>query len=289
MTTANELIGMLDLEPLDLDMFRGQTPEDGGRRIYGGQVIAQSLAAAYRTIEGRHCHSLHCYFIRPGDPRVPILFKVERVREGGSFALRRVVAIQHGAQIFNLAASFQTPEVGFEHQAQMPDAPDPETLLNEEQLRELAGHTGGRRIWPVEVRPCNPPPAGQKPQALPPQDMIWFRARSPVGEAVHLNQCALAYGSDMTLLDTSLRPHAVDWDDGQLQVASLDHSLWFHNTSDFSDWHLYVQDSPSASGGRGFNRAMVFHHSGKLVASAAQEALIRYRPKPESTPSGATS
>ena len=276
MSQPNELVTILDLEVIDLDMFRGHTPPDDHRRIYGGQVVAQALTAAYRTIEGRVCHSMHAYFIRPGDPKIPILFQVERVRDGGSFAVRRVVAIQHGKQIFNLAASFQTPETGFEHQEAMPDVPGPEGLLNEEELRDAAGQTSHRRIWPVEVRPTDPPPPGA-PEKLPPRDAVRFRARQSVGPDVAVNQCALAYGSDMTLLDTSLRPHAIDWSSGRLQVASLDHSLWFHHPSDFSQWHLYVQDSPSASGGRGFNRALVYSQDGKLVASATQEALIRYR------------
>lgn len=277
MAETNELLDILDLEALDLDLYRGATPAYETRRIYGGQVVAQALSAAYRTIEGRHCHSMHAYFIRPGDPKIPILFQVDRARDGGTFAVRRVVAIQHGKQIFNLAASFQTPEVGFEHQLQMPEPPAPEGLMNEEELRALAGHAPeSRRVWPVEVRPCDPPPPGFKGK-LPPIDMCWFRARMSVGADVPTNQCALAYASDMTLLDASLRPHGVDWDSGRLQVASLDHALWFHHPSDFSEWHLYVQDSPSASGGRGFNRGSIFTRDGRLVASASQEALIRYR------------
>jgi acyl-CoA thioesterase-2 len=277
MAEPSELVRILDLEMLDLDMFRGFTPPDQNRRIYGGQVVAQALTAAYRTVEGRHCHSMHAYFIRPGDPKIPILFQVDRARDGGSFAVRRVVAIQHGKQIFNLAASFQTPEDGFEHQVPLPDAPPPESLKNEEELRAEAGHAPeSRRIWPVEVRPCDPLPRGGTAKR-PPNDMCWFRARESVGPEVPVNQCALAYASDMTLLDASLRPHGVDWDSGRLQVASLDHALWFHRHSDFSEWHLYVQDSPSASGGRGFNRGSIFTRDGVLVASAAQEALIRYR------------
>lgn len=278
MADPNELLDILNLEALDLDLFRGFTPEDDRmRRIYGGQVVAQALAAAYRTVEGRTCHSLHSYFIRPGDPKIPILFQVDRARDGGSFSVRRVVAIQHGKQIFNLAASFQVPEEGFEHQLHMPEPPKPEGLMNEDQLRAKAGLSPeSRRIWPVEVRPCDPPPPGFKGK-LPPIDMCWFRARKSVGSDVAANQCALAYASDMTLLDASLRPHEVEWDSGRLQVASLDHALWFHHASDFSEWHLYVQDSPSASGGRGFNRGSIFTRDGRLVASATQEALIRYR------------
>lgn len=273
----NELVSILELENVELDIFRGFTPphRDSGR-IYGGQVVAQALAAAYRTVEGRICHSLHSYFIRAGDPKIPILLKVERVRDGGAFSVRRVVAIQHGQQIFNLAASFQTPEAGFEHQLTMPPAPSPEGLKSEDEIRAEAGFDQGRTPWPIEVRPTDPRPWGVV-EILEPHDMVWFRARQSVGEDVAINQCALAYGTDMTLLDTSLRPHDADWVSGKLQVASLDHSLWFHQHSDFSGWHLYVQDSPSASGGRGFNRGSIFDQQGRLVASAAQEALIRHR------------
>jgi acyl-CoA thioesterase-2 len=221
---------------------------------------------------------LHCYFIRPGDPKVPILFKVERGRDGGTFSTRRVIAIQHGKQIFNLAASFQIPEKGFEHQVDMPAAPAADGLLNEQELRRKAGLSGdwGGRAWPVEIRPVDPPHFGAK-QPLEPRYSVWFRVTGALADDVPLNQCALAYASDMTLLDTSLRPHAVEWNSGRLQVASLDHALWFHQPSDLTQWHLFVQDSPSASGGRGFNRGDIFSHDGRLVASAAQEALIRFR------------
>jgi acyl-CoA thioesterase-2 len=273
----HELLALLDLETLDTDLFRGFNPPFETRRIYGGQVVAQSLAAAYRTIEGRDCHSLHCYFIRPGNPKLPILFQVDRARDGGSFSVRRVVAIQNGKQIFNLAASFQVPETGFEHQLPMPDAPPPESLKNEEELRAEAGlDPSTRRIWPVELKPCEPVPHGFV-GAREPVDMCWFRTRLPLGDDVAVNQCALAYGSDMTLMDASLRPHGVDWDSGRLQAASLDHAMWFHQATDFHDWHLFVQDSPSASGGRGFNRGQIYARDGRLVAEAAQEALIRWR------------
>jgi acyl-CoA thioesterase II len=277
MDQTSELIGLLDLETIELDMFRGHTPPHETRRIYGGQVVAQALTAAYRTIEGRLCHSLHCYFIRPGDPKVPILFKVERGRDGGSFSTRRVIAIQHGKQIFNLAASFQVPETGFEHQVEMPAVPGPDGLLNEEELRAEAGEDQeGRRTWPVETRPVDPPHFGAK-KPLDPRYTVWFRCSGALTADIPLNQCVLAYASDMTLLDASLRPHSVEWNSGRLQVASLDHALWFHQPSELSQWHLFVQDSPSASGGRGFNRGDIFTRDGRLIASAAQEALIRYR------------
>lgn len=272
----SELTDILNIEAIDLDMFRGRTPEGETRRIYGGQVVAQSLMAAYRTIDGRRCHSMHAYFIRPGDPKIPILLKVERVRDGGSFSVRRVTALQHGQQIFNLAASFQVPETGLEHQIEMPSPPGPDGLPDEDELRAAAGDTTPRRTWPIEVRPVDPLPHGQS-VIMEPVQSVWFRAREPLPQDVTINQCALAYASDMTLLDTSLRPHGVEWNSGRLQVASLDHALWFHHPSDFHEWHLYVQDSPSASAGRGFNRGSIFNQDGKLVASASQEALIRYR------------
>jgi len=271
----NELLEILNLEQIELDLYRGLTPARQGQRIYGGQVVAQALTAAYRTIEGRLCHSMHAYFIRPGDPSIPILFQVDQARDGGSFSVRRVTAIQNGKQIFNLAASFQVPEDGFEHQDQAPVVTPPEDLLNEEQLREADGIPPRDRDWPVEVRPVNPQRRGRT-EPLEPSYDVWFKARQSVGTDVAVNQCALAYGSDMSLLDASLRPHPVP--DGELQVASLDYALWFHRPSDFSDWHLYVQDSPSASGGRGFNRGSIFDRQGRLVASATQEALIRHRP-----------
>jgi acyl-CoA thioesterase-2 len=283
---TDDLARVLDLEAIELDMFRGRTPGDDGRRIYGGQVVAQALAAAYRTVEGRVCCSLHGYFIRPGDPKIPILYMAERDRDGGSFSVRRVIAVQNGQQIFNLAATFQTPEAGLEHQLPMPDVPPPEGLLNEEELHAQAGAEGGgwtRRVWPVEVRPIDPTHRGDREPKEPVLN-AWFRASAPLAphpalNEIALNQCVLAYASDMTLLDASLRPHPVNWNDGQMQVASLDHALWFHHPSDLAEWHLYVQDSPSASGGRGFNRGSIYTRAGRLVASAAQEALIRFRPK----------
>jgi acyl-CoA thioesterase-2 len=259
MDQTSELGRVLDLEAIELDLYRGFTPERGDqKRIFGGQVVAQALAAAYRTVEGRLCHSLHSYFIRAGDPSIPILYKVERARDGASFATRRVIAIQHGRQIFNLSASFQIPEDGFEHEDAPPQVPAPDDLLNEEQLRALdpRPRDHDRIPWPVELRPINPERRGN-PQPREPEFRCWIRARTEVGEDIAVNQCVLAYASDMSLMDASLRPHAVDWDDTGLQAASLDHTLWFHRPCRFSDWHLYVQDSPSASGARGFNRGAI--------------------------------
>lgn len=285
MTDAVEdLIQILDLEKIEENLFRGHSPDVSWQRVFGGQVIGQALVAAYRTVEDRICHSLHTYFIRPGDPKVPIVYEVDRSRDGRSFTTRRVVAIQHGKQIFNLAASFQVPEKGFEHQAKMPDVPMPEDLPSERDLRQeaanklpedIAKHFARPR--PVEIRPVNP----QKyinPEPMEGDHFVWIRARKAIEESnVALNQCILAYASDMTLLDTCIRPHGVSWLSGKLQSASLDHAMWFHAPFKVDEWMLYAMDSPSASGARGFNRGSLYTRDGRLVASVAQEGLIRYR------------
>lgn len=268
---SDEFDLILNLEAIKLDTFRGHSPPGRVERIYGGQVIGQALRAAYQTVEGRFCNSLHAYFVRSGDPTVPIFYKVERARDGGSFSIRRVIAIQRGEQIFNLAASFQVPEFGLEHQIDMPDAPDPDTLLNERQLREQAGFTPSDWNWPIEVRPADPQARGR----AEPSNIVWFRATTPYRDDAADQQCILAYVSDMTLIDASLRPHGLSWGDSRLRAASLDHAIWFHRSSDPCGWHLYVQESPSASGGRGYNRASIFTRDGRLVASTTQEALIR--------------
>ena len=285
MTDAVEdLIQILNLEKIEENLFRGHSPDESWQRVFGGQVIGQALVAAYRTVEERVCHSLHGYFIRPGDPKVPIVYEVDRARDGRSFTTRRVVGIQHGKQIFNLAASFQVPEKGFEHQASMPDVPKPEDLPNELDLRQavisqlppdIAKHFARPR--PIEIRPVNP----QKyinPEPMEATQYVWFRARKEIEEGnFALNQCIIAYASDMTLLDTCVRPHGVSWLSGKLQSASLDHAMWFHAPFQADEWLLYAMDSPSASGARGFNRGAIFTRDGRLVASVAQEGLIRFR------------
>ena len=285
MTDAVEdLIQILNLEKIEENLFRGHSPDESWQRVFGGQVIGQALVAAYRTVEERVCHSLHGYFIRPGDPKVPIVYEVDRARDGRSFTTRRVVGIQHGKQIFNLAASFQVPEKGFEHQASMPDVPKPEDLPNELDLRqavmsqlppEIAKHFARPR--PIEIRPVNP----QKyinPEPMEATQYVWFRARKAIEDGnFALNQCIMAYASDMTLLDTCVRPHGVSWLSGKLQSASLDHAMWFHAPFQADEWLLYAMDSPSASGARGFNRGAIFTRDGRLVASVAQEGLIRFR------------
>lgn len=281
MSTMDELASILALEPIEVNLFRGQSPKEERFRIFGGQVVAQALTAAYRTIEGRICHSLQSYFIRPGDPAQPVLYQVERSRDGRSFATRRVIAIQKGEQIFNMACSFQLPEPGYDHQAAMPEAPPPETVLDDdERWRQIYKDDPEElKRWarerPIELRPIDaidvrdPKPAGAAHK-------VWLRARGDLGDDVALNQCLLAYASDYSLLGTAMRPHGVSWLSG-VQTASLDHILWFHRPTNFSRWHLYVQDSPSASGARGFNRGAIYREDGVLVASSAQEGLIRQR------------
>jgi acyl-CoA thioesterase-2 len=281
----NTLTDSLELERLDLNLFRGFTPASPGtQRIFGGQVIAQSLLAACRTVEGRTCHSLHAYFIHPGDPNVPVLFEVDRARDGGSFTTRRVIAVQHGRQIFNLAASFQADEAGFEHQSPMPAAPQPETLRDDAEMAaeflalasddEKAARRRGPG-GPVEMRSVEPPRPGFSNVARPPQQRIWVRATETLPADPIWGQVVLAYASDMALLGTAVRPHAATWD--KVMNASLDHAIWFHRPFDFNAWHLYDMDSPSASGARGFNRGAIYSREGVLVASVAQEGLLRIR------------
>jgi acyl-CoA thioesterase-2 len=276
----------LELERLEVNLFRGTTPDKEQRqRIYGGQVIAQSLLAAYETVEDRVCHSLHCYFIRPGDPTIPIIFEVDRSRDGGSFTTRRVIAVQKGQQIFNLAASFQVEEAGYEHQADMPDAPAWDAVEDDAAMRRrLAESTPEEdddwidRVQPIEMRTVDGRFDGVKPDPREPNQQVWFRARHPIGADLHMHQVILAYASDMSLLGTAVRPHGVSWRTPGFQSASLDHAMWFHRPTDFNEWHLYQQESPSASGGRGFNLGYIYRASdGALVASCAQEGLMRMR------------
>jgi acyl-CoA thioesterase-2 len=285
----------LQLERLEVNLFRGATPDSSPGRIFGGQVIAQSLLAAYETVEARICHSMHCYFIRPGDPAVPIVFEVDRSRDGGSFTTRRVIAIQHGQQIFNLAASFQVAEEGFEHEAPMPAAPRWQELADDAETQQKAMKDAPEeaRKWlsrprPIEMRsvdsrtyfkdgPKDHSRTYFKDGPKDPESQVWFRAKDPIGDDQHMHQVVLAYASDMNLLSTSMRPHGVHWQTPGFQSASLDHAMWFHRPANFNNWHLYAQDSPSASGGRGFIRGSIYAEDGTLVASVAQEGLIRMR------------
>jgi acyl-CoA thioesterase-2 len=281
------LVETLRLERLEVNLFRGFTPDEerARQRIYGGQVIAQSLLAAYETVEERICHSLHCYFIRPGDPSIPIVFEVDRSRDGGSFTTRRVIAVQKGQQIFNLAASFQVTEQGYEHQAPMPDAPGWDAVEDDSEVRRRLAAEGPpeEQDWidqaqPIEMRTVGGRFDTATPQPREPRQQVWFRARHPIGPDPYMHQVILAYASDMSLLGTAVRPHGVSWRTPGFQSASLDHAMWFHRPTDFNEWHLYEQVSPSASGGRGFNLGYIYRASdGALVASCAQEGLMRMR------------
>ena len=282
-TPIQDLLNLLDLEKIEENIFRGASPKDRMQRVFGGQVLGQALVAAGRTVEGRLCHSLHAYFLRAGDPKVPILYEVDRSRDGTSFTSRRVVAIQHGRPIFTLEASFHRAESGYEHQFEMPPAPAPETLPSERELRAEAAERLPEevRAWlsrsrPIETRSVDPR-AYFTPGKRPPHEMLWIRAVGAVPDDPALHQCLLAYASDMSLLDPSLLPHGIGWFDNKVQMASLDHAMWFHRPFRVDEWLLYVQDSPSASGARGFNRGLLYTRDGRLAASVAQEGLMRPR------------
>jgi acyl-CoA thioesterase-2 len=283
-TAMGEVLNILDVEALEMNLYRGISPKERFQRVFGGQVIGQAMVAAARTVEegeDRPAHSLHCYFLRPGDPKVPIIYEVDRIRDGRSFTTRRVVAIQHGKAIFTMAVSYHIREDGLEHQIDMPDVPGPDDLKNETELRkamvdkmpeEMREHF--TREQPLEMRPVNPKDM-INPKKGPPYFNVWFRATAPVPKEEILQQCVLAYASDMTLLDTSTIPHGVSWFSGQIQSASLDHAMWFHHPINMNEWMLYAQDSPAATGARGFNRGSIYTQDGKLVASVVQEGLIR--------------
>ncbi len=283
LSPVQQLLALLDLEPIEVNIFRGTSPQDRSQRVFGGQVLGQALVAASRTIEARVCHSLHAYFLLPGDPKVPILYEVDRSRDGGSFSSRRVVAIQHGRPIFHMSVSFQVHEPGLEHQIEAPAVPGPDALPSEDDFRrEIAGRIPEQyrdhflRKRPIELRPVNRIDIFQ-PQERPPHQAVWVRATGVLPADVALQQCVLAYASDMTLLDTSLLPHGIGWFDERIQIASIDHAMWFHRPFRADEWLLYVQDSPSASGARGFNRGLIYTQDGRLVASVAQEGLMRMR------------
>lgn len=281
---VQSLLSILDLEPLEHNLFRGRSPQVGWQRVFGGQVIGQALVAASRTVEAeRPVHSLHGYFMRPGDPAVPIIYEVDRIRDGGSFTTRRVVAIQHGQAIFSMSASFQAVEEGLEHQLPMPDVPMPEELPSEAELKErflARAPEAVRRYWerdrPIEIRPVDTTHYFTR-QRLEPAQNVWVRASAPLPDDPQVHSCVLAYASDMTLLDTALFAHGTSVFDKDLQVASLDHALWFHRPVRADKWLLYSEDSPAAAAGRGFTRGTLFTRDGVLVASVAQEGLIRVR------------
>jgi acyl-CoA thioesterase-2 len=282
--SIKEVLELLALEAIEVNIFRGVSPKDRWQRVFGGQVLGQALVAAYRTVEERVCHSLHAYFIRPGDPKVPILYEVDRARDGRMFATRRVVAIQHGEQIFNMSVSFQVPETGLEHQFDAPKVAGPEGLEPEDEWRRRLSHQLPEKVrehftrpGPIDVRPVERDDDLLNPAKTVPLQHVWIKAKGEMPSELAMHQCVLAYASDMTLLDTCLLPHGVSWFSGRLQSASLDHAMWFHHPFRVDDWLLYAQDSPSAAGARGFNRGSLFTRDGKLVASVAQEGLVRIR------------
>jgi acyl-CoA thioesterase-2 len=273
-TRLAEVLQLLELERLEADLYRGNSRDIGSPQVFGGQVLGQALTAAYGTVEaGRVAHSLHAYFLKRGDFNAPIVYFVDRSRDGRSFTSRRVTAIQHGEQIFHMSASFQIPQPGLEHQLLMPQVPDPETLppalLTAGNLRHSPAHR-----HPFDFRIIDPVDPAQ-PRAAAPQQSIWFRAVDRLPDDDILHRCLFAYASDFRLLGTAVRPHYQSFLSGKLMLASIDHAMWFHRPLRVDDWLLYAMDSPSASGARGFSRGSVFTRDGRLVGSTAQEGLLR--------------
>ena len=279
----NKLIKLLDLEHLEENLFRGQSENIGGPRVFGGQVIGQALTAAVRTVPSkRFVHSLHAYFLRPGDMEYPIIYDVERTRDGGSFTTRRVVAIQKGEPIFDMALSFHKKEKGPSHQIDMIDIPGPEECISELEVKKkmidkvpLKYRDFFLRERPIEIR--NLPGEGmfEEPKKKPPHKHVWMKAVGKIPDDVVQHQAILAYASDMGLLSTSMNPHRLSFAKGNVMSASLDHAMWFHRPFRADEWMLYSTDSPSASNARGFNRGSVYTKDGVLVASAVQEGLMR--------------
>jgi acyl-CoA thioesterase-2 len=282
-SAVEDLLAILDLEPLEVNLFRGRSPQVGWQRVFGGQVIGQALVAATRTVAGRPPHSMHAYFLLPGDPKVPIIYEVDRIRDGRSFTTRRVIAIQHGHPIFSMAVSFHADEPGLSHQAQMPDVPGPDSLPSEAQIRNSILPTMPepvRRYYererPIELRPVEfGRYLGKKIEGG--RFHVWIRATGKLPDDPAIHQCVLAYASDMTLLDSALVPHGRTVFEQTIQGASLDHALWLHRPFRADDWLLYAQDSPNLFGSRGFARGLIFKQDGTLVASVAQEGLLRER------------
>ncbi len=276
---VDALVNLLDLEPIEVNIFRGFNPDEDRQRLFGGQVAGQSLVAAVRTVEPElRVHSLHSYFLRPGDPEIPVLYEVDRIRDGRSFGTRRVVAIQHGRAIFNMAVLFHKEEPGFEHSDPMPDAPAPETLkTRSEILKAMETVPAG---WdPDEDRPIDTRWASQHPfdrhEPQPPNQLVWFKTDGTLPDDPVLHTCLLTYASDMTLLDTTMLPHGHSYGDTNVMMASLDHAMWFHGPFRADEWMLYDQHTPFAGNARGLATAKVFTHDGRLVATVVQEGLIR--------------
>lgn len=276
-----DLLQLLELERIEDNIFRGESRDLGSDRVFGGQVLGQALTAASYTAGLRQVHSLHAYFLLPGDFNAPIVYEVDVARDGKSFSTRRVVAIQHGRPIFNMAASFQEPEQGLEHAAEMPHVPDPEGLPDVRELpRELFDKVPDKlRRFLMHVRPFEfrlvEPYQVSPPIVSEPRRHLWIKTIGPLPDNADLHRNVLAYVSDYSLITTALRPHGVDYTAGNVQVATLDHAMWFHRPCRVDDWLLYAMDSPSASGGRGLAFGRFFTRDRKLVASTAQEGVIR--------------
>jgi acyl-CoA thioesterase-2 len=277
----DELIDLLALEQLEVNLFRGLSPDEDRQRVFGGQVAGQALVAAGRTVERGHVHSLHAYFLRPGDPSVPIIYDVDRIRDGNSFTTRRVVAIQHGRAIFNLAASFHIDEPGPDHQYPMPVVPPPEELPT---LRErLEPHKGkfsdDFSLWLERERPIDSrsveAPRWIDPTAREAEQHVWIRANGQLPDDPLLHACVVAYASDLTLLDTAVMAHEIKYDDGAFMIASLDHAMWFHRPFRADEWLLYHQKSPSAYGARGLAEGFIYTRDGRLAITVIQEGLMR--------------
>lgn len=277
----DDLLHLLRLERIEDNFFRGESRDIGSAQVFGGQVLGQALSAAHHTVEDRTAHSLHAYFLRRGDMEAPILYEVDRARDGGSFSVRRVVAVQHGRPIFNLAVSFQQLEQGLEHQADMPDVAGPDGLQDSTELapeileripQKMRRYLTHER--PFEFRPVRPVNFSE-PEVLPPIKHIWIKAVDTLPDEASVHQTLLAYVSDYELLGTSTLPHGLAFGAGHVQMASLDHAVWFHRKFRIDEWLLYTMDSPNASGARGLARGQFFTESGTLVASTAQEGLVR--------------
>lgn len=277
MTILESLVDQLNLEQIDVNLFRGFSTSFGPPRVFGGQVIGQALIAALRTVDNAPCHSLHGYFLRPGDPSLPIIYEVDRIRDGKSFTTRRIVAIQKGEAIFSMAASFQIYESGLSHQTDMPDVPAPEDCFSEEDLlpssEGLEQFKAMQANRPIEMRRVEPH-SFVKPKASDPIQHLWLRSKQTLPDDPAIHQCILAYASDLGLLSTCALPHGQSFFTG-LQSASLDHAMWFHRSFRADEWVLFAMDSPIAGRSRGFNRGKMYTQDGRLIASVAQEGLIR--------------
>ncbi|MCL4422042.1 MAG: acyl-CoA thioesterase II [Actinobacteria bacterium] len=276
----DSLVMLLDIEPIEVNIFRGVSPNEPRQRVFGGQVAAQSLMAAGRTVDQGRVHSLHAYFLRPGDPNAPILYEVDRIRDGRSFTTRRVVAIQHGRAIFNLSTSFHIEEEGLEHQMPMPEVPRPENLKTfQERLAPWADQIDETllRARSIDMRFIGELPWDEPARSRPPRQQLWIKADGELPEDPLLHACIVTYASDMTLFDSILMPHSIRWDDPRFMGASLDHCMWFHRPFRADGWLLYDQESPVAYGARGLARASLFTERGDLAVSLAQEGLVRYR------------